>query len=129
MKKIFFLTIFFLTAFFSKAQSFQWLNETKMKGKIGPNEVVMTLAVPFGGGTVHFTVGEYYYVGKNRMIELCSTNEEKIYECVNGEETKNYFIIKDWNKKVGQTVSGTYYSWTNKKSYPFVLKVIEKEKN
>lgn len=127
MKKIFFLTIFFLTAFFSKAQSLVWMNETKMKGKIGSDEVVITLAIPFGGATDFLTMGEYYYVGKNKKIDLCSTDEEKIYECVNGEETKNYFIFYDWDKKVGQTVTGTYYSWTNKKSYPFTLKVIGKK--
>ncbi|MFM7566796.1 MAG: hypothetical protein ACKO4K_08615 [Flavobacteriales bacterium] len=102
-----------------------WTSETKLKGTIGKYEIVMTLAVPYGGATPCFTIGEYYYSSQKRTIDLCSEDDVKIVEMVDGKHT-GYFIIKEWDKKVGQMVVGTWHSMDNAKSYPVTLKVVGK---
>ena len=124
MKKLFILSVFFLSYSYVNSQTI-WTEETKLKGTIGQYEIVMTLGVPYGGGTPCFTLGEYYYSSKKKNIRLCSEDDEKIIERVGGKET-GYFILKDWNKKIGQTVVGSWHSMDGKKSYPVVLKVIGK---
>ena len=104
-----------------------WTDETKLKGTIGQYEIVMTLAVPYGGATSCFTIGEYYYSSKKKNIDLCSEDDEKIIERVDGNAT-GYFILKDWNKKIGQTVVGSWHAMDGKTSYPVALKVIGKGK-
>jgi hypothetical protein len=126
MKKLFIFTVFFLTFGYVNAQTI-WMNETKLKGTIGKYEIVMTLAVPYGGATPCFTIGEYYYSSKKKNINLCSEDDEKIIERIDGNEI-GYFILKDWDKKIGQTVVGSRHTMDGKKSYPVTLKVIEKGK-
>jgi hypothetical protein len=126
MKKLFIFTVFFLTFGYVNAQTI-WINETKLKGTIGKYEIVMTLAVPYGGATHCFTIGEYYYSSKKKNINLCSEDDEKIIERVDGKET-GYFILKDWDKKIRQTVVGSWHTMDGKKSYPVTLKVIGKGK-
>lgn len=104
-----------------------WTSETNLKGTIGKYEIVMTLAVPYGGATPCFTIGQYYYSSKKKYIDLCSEDDLKIVERVDGKET-GYFIINDWDKKVGQTVTGTWYTMDHSKSYPVTLKVVSKGK-
>ena len=104
-----------------------WMNETNLKGTIGKYEIIMKLAIPYGGATPCFVIGEYYYLSKKKNIDLCSEDDEKIIEKVDGKET-GYFIIKDWDKKIGQNVDGTWYTMDGKKSYPVTLKVISKGK-
>ena len=48
-----------------------------------------------------------------------------IIERVNGNAT-GYFIIRDWNKKIGQSVYGTWSSMDGRKRYPVTLKVVGK---
>ena len=124
MKKLFILSVFFLSHSYVNSQTI-WTEETKLKGTIGQYEIAMTLGVPYGGGTPCFTIGEYYYSSKKKKIRLCSEDDEKIIERVDGNAT-GYFILKDWNKKIGQTVVGSWHSMDGKKSYPVVLKVIGK---
>ena len=124
MKKLFILSVFFLSHSYVNSQTI-WTEETKLKGTIGQYEIAMTLGVPYGGGTPCFTIGEYYYSSKKKKIRLCSEDDEKIIERVGGNET-GYFILKDWNKKIGQTVVGSWHSMDGKKSYPVALKVIGK---
>ena len=124
MKKLLILATISLAFGFANAQTI-WTNETKLKGTIGKYEIVMTLAIPFGGGNSCFTVGEYYYLSKKKNIDLCSVDDEKIIEKVDGNET-GYFILNDWEKKIGEAVVGIWYTMDGKKSYPVTLKVIGK---
>jgi hypothetical protein len=124
MRKIFILSVFFLSYSYANAQTI-WTDETKFKGTIGDYDIVMTLAVPYGGATPCFTIGKYYYASKKKDIDLCSEDDEKITERVDGKET-GYFILKDWNKKIGQTIVGSWHTMDGKKSYPVTLKVIDK---
>ena len=64
----------------------------------------------------------------NSKIFLCSSDDVKIVESVNGKETGYFILDADWNKKVGQTISGKWYSLSKSVSYPVVLKVIAKAK-
>ncbi len=126
MKKLFILSAILLSFGFVNAQTI-WTSETKLKGTIGKYEIVMTLAVPYGGATPYFIVGEYYYSSKKKNIDLCSEDDEKIIERVDGNET-GYFILGDWNKKIGQPVVGSWHTMDGRKSYPVNLKVIGKGK-
>jgi hypothetical protein len=103
-----------------------WTNTAKLKGTIGTYEIAMTLAVPYGGATPCFTIGEYYYLSKKKIIDLCSDDDVKIIERVNGKST-GYFVLNNWDKRVGQTVLGKWYTMDGKKSYPVSLKVISRE--
>ncbi len=127
MKKTLFIATFLLTFSFVNSQTI-WMDETKLKGTIGKYEIVMTLANPYGGATSCYTIGEYFYVSKKKKINLCSGEDEKIIENINGKDT-GYFIINNWDKKVGQTVVGSWHTMDGKKSYPVTLKVIGKGKN
>ncbi|MFO0414555.1 MAG: hypothetical protein ACK50E_02800 [Bacteroidota bacterium] len=127
MKKLFILSAILLSSALTKAQTI-WTSETKLKGFIGKYEIVMTLAIPYGGATSCFTIGEYYYLSKKKNIDLCSEDDERIVERVDGNET-GYFILKNWNKKIGQTVIGTWHTMDGKKAFPVTLKVIGKGKN
>ena len=102
-----------------------WTSKTKMRGTVGKYEIMMTLAIPYGGGSQCFTIGEYYYLSQKRKIDLCSSDDERIIETVNGKKT-GYFVIPDWDKKVGQTVLGTWYSMDRTRIYPVRLKVLTK---
>lgn len=124
MRKIFILSVFFLSYSYANAQTI-WTDETKLKGTIGDYNIVMTLAVPYGGATPCFTIGKYYYASQKKDIDLCSEDDEKIIERVDGKET-GYFILKDWNKKIGQTIVGSWHTMDGKKSLPVTLKVIGK---
>ena len=124
MNKIVVMIAFVTIAFGIKAQTI-WTDETKFKGKIGDYEIMMTLAVPYGGGSTCMIIGEYSYTSTKREISLCSEDEERIIETTNGKET-GYFIIGDWNKSIGQTVMGTWYSMDGKKSYSVQLTVVGK---
>jgi hypothetical protein len=126
MKKLFISSAILLSFGFVNAQTI-WTSETKLKGTIGTYEIVMTLAVPYGGGSTCLTIGEYYYSSKKKNIDLCSEDDEKIIERVDGNET-GYFILGDWDKKIGQPVVGTWHSMDGKKSYSVNLKVIGKGK-
>jgi hypothetical protein len=127
MKKLILVAI----VYFFQIQIFAqiiWTSETKLKGTIGNYKIDMTLAVPLGGGSTCFTVGEYYYLSNKKVIDLCSEDDEKIIENYSGNPT-GYFIIKDWDKKIGSSVVGTWYSMDEKKSYPVNLKVVGKGEN
>jgi len=67
MKNLFILSAILLSFGFVNAQTI-WTSETKLKGTIGKYEIVMTLAVPYGGATPYFIVGEYYYSSKKRIL-------------------------------------------------------------
>ena len=126
MKNLLILATMTLAFGFANAQTI-WTSETILKGTIDNNEIVITLAIPYGGASTCFTIGEYYYISKKKNIYLCSEDDEKIIEQVDGNET-GYFILRDWDKKIGQTVVGTWYTMDGKKSYPVTLKVIGKGK-
>lgn len=102
-----------------------WTDETTLRGTIGNMEIAITLAVPFGGATPCFVIGKYYYLKIGKYIDLCSDSNDIIIERVNGNAT-GYFIIKDWNKKIGQSVYGTWSSMDGRKRYPVTLKVVGK---
>jgi hypothetical protein len=127
MKNLYISISFILSYNFTNAQTV-WTDETKFKGTVGNYEIVMTLAVPYGGASTCFTIGEYYYSSKKKNINLCSEDDEKIIEQSDGKET-GYFILKDWNKKIGQTVVGSWHTMDSTKSYPVTLKVIGKGQN
>jgi hypothetical protein len=105
-----------------------WTSQTTFSGFVGKYEIRMKLAIPYGGATSCFTIGEYYYTNSKGKIFLCSSDDVKIVESVNGKETGYFILDSDWNKKVGQTISGKWYSLSKKVSYPVVLKVIAKAK-
>ena len=126
MKKILFIATFLLTFSYANSQTI-WMSETKLKGTIGKYEIVITLAVPYGGASSCFTIGKYFYVSKKKEIDLCSGDDEKIIESVDGKES-GYFIINKWDKKIGQTVVGSWHTMDGRKSYPVNLKVISKGK-
>ena len=126
MKKIWFIATFLLTFSYANSQTI-WMSETKLKGTIGKYEIVITLAVPYGGASSCFTIGKYFYVSKKKEIDLCSGDDEKIIESVDGKES-GYFIINKWDKKIGQTVVGSWHTMDGRKSYPVNLKVISKGK-
>jgi hypothetical protein len=105
-----------------------WTSQTNFSGFVGKYEIRMKLAIPYGGATSCFTIGEYYYTNSKGKIFLCSSDDVKIVESVNGKETGYFILDADWNKKVGQTISGKWYSLSKSVSYPVVLKVIAKAK-
>jgi len=105
-----------------------WTSQTTFSGFVGKYEIRMKLAIPYGGATSCFTIGEYFYTNSKGKIFLCSSDDVKIVESVNGKETGYFILDSDWNKKVGQTISGKWYSLSKKVSYPVVLKVIAKAK-
>jgi hypothetical protein len=125
MKK---LLLFFMLQFAFGAIHSQtiWTNQTTFSGFVGKYEIRMKLAIPYGGATSCFTIGEYYYTNSKGKIFLCSSDDVKIVESVNGKETGYFILDSDWNKKVGQTISGKWYSLSKRVSYPVVLKVIAK---
>jgi hypothetical protein len=47
----------------------------------------MTLAIPYEGLSSCFTIGEYFYVSKKKAIHLCSEDDERIVENLDGKET------------------------------------------
>ena len=102
-----------------------WTDETKLRGTIGNMEIAITLAVPYGGATSCFVIGKYYYLKIGKYIDLCSEDDDFIIERVNGNAT-GYFIIRAWNKKIGQSVYGTWSSMDGSKRYPVTLKVVGK---
>jgi hypothetical protein len=102
-----------------------WTNKTILSGSVGSYRVIMTLAIPYGGATSCFTIGKYYYTSTGRDIDLCSSDDVRIVERVNGNET-GYFILNNWNKRVGQSVIGTWYSMDGRRRYPVTLRVIRK---
>jgi hypothetical protein len=106
-----------------------WTSQTTVSGFVGKYEIRMKLAIPYGGATSCFTIGEYYYTNSKGKIFLCSSDDVKIVESVNGKETGYFILDSDWNKKVGQTISGNWYSLTKRVSYPVVLKVIAKARD
>ena len=127
MKKLMILSTMLLSFGFANSQTI-WTSETKLKGTVGKQNIMMTLAIPFGGASSCTVVGEYYYASIKKNINLCSEDDEKIIKQFDGKET-GYFILKDWDKKIGQQIVGAWYSMDGKKSYPVTLKVIGKGKN
>jgi hypothetical protein len=126
MKKLLFVTLLTLTFSYANSQTI-WMSETKLKGTIGKYEIVITLGVPYGGGSSCFVIGEYYYLSSKKKINLCAEDNRRIIETVKGKET-GYFILNEWDKKVGQKVVGSWYTMDRRKSYPVNLKVISKGK-
>ena len=104
-------------------------NETIFSGFVGKYEIRMKLAVPYGGATSCLTLGEYYYTRNKGKIDLCESDGGRIVESVKGKESGYFLLNGEWNKNIGQTISGTWYSMLNNKSFPVVLKVITKGKN
>jgi hypothetical protein len=104
-------------------------NETIFSGFVGKYEIRMKLAVPYGGATSCLTLGEYYYTSNKGKIDLCESDGGRIVESVKGKESGYFVLNGEWNKNIGQTISGTWYSMLNNKSFPVVLKVITKGKN
>ena len=76
MKKLFILSAILLSFGFVNAQTI-WISETKLKGTIGKYEIVMTLAVPYGGATPCFTIGKYYYSSKKRLLIYAQVTMKK----------------------------------------------------
>ena len=128
MKKIFLIVV---TIFCFQAANAQMMltNETILSGFVGKYEIRMKLAVPYGGATSCLTLGEYYYMRNKGKIDLCDSGEGRIVESVKGKESGYFVLDSDWNKKIGQTISGTWYSLSNNKTFPVVLKVISKGRN
>ena len=124
MKKYILLSGLLLLSSLIKAQTF-WTEQTKLKGTVGKYDIFMTLAIPVGGATPCFTIGEYHYTSTKKSIDLCSGEDERLIERVNNTAT-GYFVLDDWNKGVGQTVTGIWSSMDGRKKYPVRLKVIEK---
>lgn len=124
MKFFFILSTFLSTLVLVDAQTF-WTQETKLKGTVGKYPIFMSLAVPVGGANRCFTIGTYYYLSTRKPIDLCSSDDEVIVEKVDGKET-GYFILKNWNKRIGQTVVGSWHSSNGRKRYPVILKVVDK---
>ncbi len=124
MKKLLLVILLMLTFSYANSQTI-WMNETKLRGTIGKYEIAITLAVPYGGGSSCFVIGEYYYFSSKKKIYLCAEDNRRIIETVNGKET-GYFILNEWDKKVGQKVVGSWYTMDRSKSYPVNLKVISK---
>lgn len=116
--------ILILLAFVSLNTSAQvvWFNKTKLKGKIGDQNIVMVLAIPYGGNTACVVVGEFYYVGKNKdyPFDLCSSYNERIES-----ENNGFFLIDEWCKEKGQSVSGTWTSKDGTVTKPVKLKVVK----
>lgn len=119
---IFVFVIAFNCISFSQAQM---SDLTKLEGKIGEYPVVMDLGYLVGGMSVCMVSGSYFYKSKKVIIDLCSEDGEKFVENLNGDET-GYFTLDDWEKKVGQIVTGTWHSMDDSKSYPISLKVMKK---
>jgi len=124
MKKILIITCLLFFSSFAKAQTI-WTEETKLKGTIGKYDIFMTLAVPYGGATGCLVIGKYHYGTNKKYIDLCSEEEGIIVERINNKET-GYFLIYDWNKSVGQTVTGLWTSMDGRKQYAVKLKVVGK---
>ncbi len=125
MKNLLILVIIVLSVGFVKAQSSVRIDETKLEGTIGNYKISMTLAIPYGGATSCFTIGEYYYTSIKNDINLCEGDDRKLLEIVDGKNT-GYFILEAWDKKIGETVRGIWYTMDGVKSYPVTLKVIGK---
>lgn len=125
MKKLF-LFLFLLVCISGIRAQTIWTSQTTFSGFVGKYEIRMKLAIPYGGATTCFTIGEYYYTNSKGKIFLCSSDDVKIVESVNGKETGYFILDSDWNKKVGQTISGKWYSLLKNVPYPVVLKVIAK---
>lgn len=127
MKKYIFIASLLLLSNLAKAQTI-WIDETKFKGTVGKYDIFMTLALPYGGANQCFTIGEYHYMSTKKTIDLCSGEDERIIERVNNRAT-GYFVLNDWNKNIGQTVTGIWSSMDGRKKYPVKLKVIGKGEN
>lgn len=124
MKKFIIVTSLVLISFLTKAQTI-WTEETRLKGTIGKYDIFMTLAVPYGGATPCLVIGKYHYGNIKKYLDLCSEDEGVIVERVNNKET-GYFLINDWNKSIGQTVTGLWLSMDGRKKFPVKLKVVSK---
>ena len=127
MKSIITFFLFLSFALQTKSQTV-WMEETKLIGHVGKYEIVMKLAIPYGGANNCFVIGEYFYTSQKKPIALCAEEENKIYESVNNKYT-GYFVIHNWNKKIGQMVYGSWHSMDGKRSYPVKLKVFGKGNN
>ena len=128
MKKTILLILSIFCFYFTKSQMIL-TNETVFSGFVGKYEIRMKLAVPYGGATSCLSIGEYFYTKNKGKIDLCTDIDGRIVESVKGKES-GYFILNEaWNKRVGQTISGTWYSMLNDNTYPVVLKVIAKGRN
>ncbi len=125
MKKLFFILFTILCFKASNAQTF-WTEQTMFSGYVGRYEIRMTLAIPVGGANQCFTIGEYYYTSNREKLSLCSSDDDRIVETYKGKRTGYFVLNGDWNKRIAQTISGTWYSMTKNKSYPVVLKVTGK---
>lgn len=125
MKKVI-ITVGFIFVYFICSSQTIWLGKTNYQGTIGTYGIKMTLAIPYGGATSCFIIGEYYYTSQNKTINLCSPDGKKIIETVNGKETGYFIFDEDWNKKVGEKLSGTWYSSDGKTSYSVSLTVKSK---
>jgi hypothetical protein len=127
MKKLFFITIAILFVNAIHAQMI-WVNETIFSGFVGKYEIKMKLGVPYGGGSECLVIGEYYYMRDKGKIALRSTEEGRIVERDKGKASGYFILNGDWNKNVGQAITGYWYSLLNSRSYPVLLKVIAKGK-
>ena len=127
MKKLIIILVSILFVNAIQAQVI-WVNETIFSGFVGKYEIRMKLGVPYGGGSRCTTIGEYYYMRDKGRIALCASQDERIIESDKGKETGYFILDTDWNKGVGQTISGNWYSLLNNRTYPVVLKVIAKGK-
>ena len=97
----------------------------KRTHKIGIKNVVYTV---FGFPTEtkeEFLETIQFLTDNKKYIDLCSEEEGIIVERVNNKET-GYFLIYDWNKNVGQTVTGLWTSMDGRKQYAVKLKVVGK---
>jgi hypothetical protein len=124
MKKYLLIISLLALSGLAKAQTI-WTEETKLKGTIGKNDIFMTLAVPYGGATPCFIIGKYQYASTQLEINLCSEDDVVIVERYNNKET-GYFILGEWKKSIGQTVTGTWSSMDGRRKYPVRLRVVGK---
>lgn len=128
MRRLILITVSVFLIQVAKAQMIL-TNETIFSGFVGKYEIRMKLGVPYGGATSCFTLGEYYYTKNKGKIDLCGGSDGSIVESVNGKDVGYFVFNGPWNKNVGQTISGNWFSLVKNKSYPVVLKVIAKGKN
>lgn len=124
MKKSLLFIFFISLSGLVKAQTI-WTEETRLKGSIGKYDIFMTLAVPYGGASSCMIIGKYHYASTKVPIDLCSEDDEIIIESYRDKQT-GYFILGQWNKDVGQTVTGIWSSMDGRKKFPVKLRVVGK---